>query len=74
MGLNLIECVCPSCEGYGKAVDYFSLPRDMLNTQPYYFWSVIPTNSKGYFYTNRECDQCRGRGITLIFVPGRDKL
>lgn len=62
--------ICPECEGYGKSVDYFTIPNDRL-TATYDTRQIIrppePTRSDGYYYTEHRCGVCNGSGRILCF-------
>ncbi len=77
--MNLVERVCPECEGMGLAVDYFNLPKPDpygFNPYPILDWLIDPrpTRMDGRYYTNSVCKQCHGGKTQMFLVTPMGRL
>lgn len=64
--MNMEFIKCPKCEGYGKAVNHFDLPRNLFRDS-----SFIIDNKKyrsdGREYYAHDCEMCEGKGWITVF-------
>lgn len=65
MAMTCHRSTCPSCEGFGRAVDSFRPPRGVFDT-PSIHDMVERTTTRGYYYTDSECPDCNGTGSPLL--------
>lgn len=65
---------CPECEGTGKAVNHFDLPKDIFDKSDYVIDNKM-CRSDGREFLDYECPICGGKGIIIRgIVAGTRKI
>lgn len=75
---NFVSLPCPECEGVGKQVNYFDIPKRpnlfgtvLVSIREWEQENSVQRTHDGREYCDYECSVCNGsRQVTLLLPPG----
>jgi len=77
MAKGIREIICPECEGFGRAVNYFDPPQNRHMIGVYapriYEKDDRCRRSDGRLYEDYECSVCHGNGRILVMFPWEEE-